>query len=192
MSIPKKAIHKTKCMETVETVSNLSVRTSNQQPFDKRLIAHIIGLVEEGVPRKVLVEQYGMTSRTLCDWLKKYGASEFRKDYSLAHKRSVVRAVEAGMSIKQAAVAYQVTSAKLIRKWITAFKEENVEISVSNPTDMANKKTNQSESAEIKALRKELEFANMKIKALDTMIDIAEDQLKVDIRKKSGAKQSGE
>ena len=56
--------------------------------------------------------------------------------------------------------------------------------------DMANKKTDQSESAEIKALRKELEFANMKIKALDTMIDIAEDQLKVDIRKKSGAKQS--
>lgn len=82
------------------------------------------------------------------------------------------------------------TSEKLIRKWVTSFKEENVEISVSNPTDMANKKTDQSESAEIKALRKELEFANMKIKALDTMIDIAEDQLKVDIRKKSGAKQS--
>lgn len=82
------------------------------------------------------------------------------------------------------------TSEKLIRKWVTSFKEENVEISVSNPMDMANKKTDQSESAEIKALRKELEFANMKIKALDTMIDIAEDQLKVDIRKKSGAKQS--
>jgi hypothetical protein len=56
-SIPKKAIHKNKCMETVETVSNVAVRTSNQQAFDKRLIAHIVGLVEEGVPRKVLVEQ---------------------------------------------------------------------------------------------------------------------------------------
>jgi hypothetical protein len=75
VSIPKKAIHKNKCMETVETVSNVAVRTSNQQPFDKRLIAHNVGLVEEGVPRKVLVEQYGMTNGTLCDWLKKYGAS---------------------------------------------------------------------------------------------------------------------
>jgi transposase len=177
-------------METVETVSNVAVRTSNQQPFDKRLIAHIISLVEEGVPRKVLVEQYGMTNRTLCDWLKKYGASTIRKDYSPVHKRSVVRAVEAGMSIKQAAVAYQITSPGLIKKWIKAFKEENVEISVSKPMDMAKKKTDQSESAEIKALRKELEFANMKIKALDPMIDIAEEQLKVDIRKKSGARQS--
>ena len=177
-------------METVETVSNIAVRTSSQQPFDKRLIAHVVSLVEQGVPRKVLVEQYGMTSSTLCDWLKEHGASAVRKDYSLAHKRSVVRAVEAGMSIKQAAVAYQITSAGLIKKWIKAFKEENVEISVSKPMDMAKKKTDQSESAEIKTLRKELEYANMKIKALDTMIDIAEDQLKVDIRKKSGARQS--
>ncbi|MGN7202980.1 helix-turn-helix domain-containing protein [Pedobacter sp. SAFR-022] len=179
-------------METVETVSNLAVRTSNQQPFDKRLIAHIVSLVEQGVPRKVLVEQYGMASCTLCAWLKNYGASSVRKDFSVAHKRSVVRAVAAGMSIKQAAVAYQVTSPGLIKKWIKAFKEENVEISVSKPTDMAKKKTDQSESAAIKALKKELEFANMKIKALDTMIDIAEEQLKVDIRKKSGAKQSEE
>jgi transposase len=177
-------------METVKTVSNLAVRTSNQQSFDKRLIAHIVGLVEQGVPRKVLVEQYGMTSRTLCDWLKKHGVSSARKDYNVAHKRSVVRAVAAGMSIKQAAVAYQITSTGLIKKWIKAFEEENVEISTSKPVDMAKKKTDQSESATIKALKKELEFANMKIKALDTMIDIAEDQLKIDIRKKSGARQS--
>ena len=179
-------------METVELASNLAVRTSNQQPFDKRLIAHIVGLVEQGVPRRVLVEQYGMTSRTLCDWLSKYGTRTVRKDYSVTHKRSVVRAVTAGMSIRQAAIAYQISSAGLIKKWIKAFKEENVEISVSKPTDMANKKTNESESATIKALQKELEFANMKIKALDTMIDIAEEQLKVDIRKKSGARQSEE
>jgi transposase len=179
-------------METLESVSNLAVRTSNQQPFDKRLIAHIVGLVEQGVPRSVLVEQYGMTKSTLCDWLKKSGASAVRKGYSVAHKRSVVRAVAAGMSLKQAAVAYQVSSARLIKGWIKVFKEENVEISVSKPMDMAKKKTDQSESATIKALKKELEFANMKIKALDTMIDIAEEQLKVDIRKKSGARQSEE
>ena len=177
-------------METIESVSNLAVRTSNQQPFDKRLIAHIVGLVEQGVPRSVLVEQYGMTKGTLCDWLKKSGASGVRKDYSATHKRSVVRAVAGGMSLKQAAVAYQISSARLIKKWVKTFKEENVEISVSKAMDMTKKKTGQPESATLKALKKELEFANMKIKALDTMIDIAEEQLKVDIRKKSGVRQS--
>lgn len=39
-------------------------------------------------------------------------------------------------------------------------------------------------------LLRKLEQANLKIAGLETMIDIAEDQLGVDIRKKSGAKQS--
>ena len=40
------------------------------------------------------------------------------------------------------------------------------------------------------ALEKALQEAELKIKALNTLIDVAEDQLKIDIRKKSGAKQS--
>jgi transposase len=39
-------------------------------------------------------------------------------------------------------------------------------------------------------LQKALEEAELKIKALNTLIDVAEEQLKIDIRKKSGAKQS--
>jgi transposase len=39
-------------------------------------------------------------------------------------------------------------------------------------------------------LKRALQEANLKIKALDTIIDIAEEQLKIDIRKKSGARQS--
>jgi len=45
-------------------------------------------------------------------------------------------------------------------------------------------------AAEAEALKKALEEAQMKIKALNTLIDVAEDQLKIDIRKKSGARQS--
>jgi len=39
-------------------------------------------------------------------------------------------------------------------------------------------------------LEKALEEAELKIKALNTLIDLAEEQLNIDIRKKSGAKQS--
>jgi len=55
---------------------------------------------------------------------------------------------------------------------------------------MSIKPSDQLENDDVKALQKALEMANLKIKALDTMIDIAEEQLKIDIRKKSGAKQS--
>jgi transposase-like protein len=40
-------------------------------------------------------------------------------------------------------------------------------------------------------LKKQLQWQTMRADALDKMIDIAEEQLKVPIRKKSGTKQSG-
>ena len=40
------------------------------------------------------------------------------------------------------------------------------------------------------ALQKALKEAELKITALNTLIDVAEEQLKIDIRKKPGAKQS--
>ena len=43
---------------------------------------------------------------------------------------------------------------------------------------------------EKESLEKALKEAELKIKALNTLIDVAEEQLKIDIRKKSGAKQS--
>lgn len=42
---------------------------------------------------------------------------------------------------------------------------------------------------EISRLKKELEFEKLRSKAFETMIDIAEEELKINIRKKSGAKQ---
>lgn len=43
---------------------------------------------------------------------------------------------------------------------------------------------------QIKELQKRLALSELKVEALETMIDIAEGQLHIDIRKKSGAKQS--
>jgi transposase len=115
---------------------------------------------------------------------------EKRKVYSTAEKRSVVRAVQAGMRVSEAMVAYNISSRSTIRSWINAFSKENMEISSSKPTEMPKKITPETENAAIKALKMELAEANLKIKALDTMIDIAEEHLKIDIRKKSGARQS--
>ena len=43
--------------------------------------------------------------------------------------------------------------------------------------------------AKVKGLEKALEYEKLRSFALDTMIDIAEDKLKISIRKKSGTKQ---
>jgi transposase len=177
-------------METKEKEIIYSERTSNQQPFDKRLIAHIVSLTKQGVPRKDLIKQFGMSKWALNQWLRKSDTVEVRKSYPTSQKRSVVRAVASGMSIKQAAVAFNISSGGIIRKWMTVFKEENSDLSVSKSLEMKQKPKNTSQSASLIAMQKELAQAKLQIKALDTLIDIAEEQLKIDIRKKSGARQS--
>ena len=178
-------------MEANETTFIYYDRSSKKQNFDKRLIAHIVQLVEQGVPRRNIIQQYGMANSTLCDWLDRYGSKASKiKRYTQAEKRSVVRAIEAGMSIKQAQVSFNISYPSVIRRWIKNFEQEKAELCVHNPQEMAKKTLKTEEGLELKALKKALEEANLKVKALDTLIDIAEEQLKIDIRKKSGAKQS--
>lgn len=59
---------------------------------------------------------------------------------------------------------------------------------------MNNKEENKSKEEQLaqenQKLRKALELATLKIAGLETMIEIAEDEFKIAIRKKSGAKQS--
>ncbi|RZM01035.1 MAG: hypothetical protein EOO88_58220, partial [Pedobacter sp.] len=162
-----------------------------RQRFDPRLIEHIVRLAEQGIPRRSLVETYGMHPDSLRDWIAKHSLVLIKqKIYTIAERRSVVRAVDAGMSIKEAAIAFKVSSCNSIRRWIKDFSQENTEISISNPIEMPKNPPVNSENAEIVALKKALEEANMKNRALNTLIDIAEEQLKIDIRKKPGARQS--
>lgn len=178
-------------MDTKETEFIYSERSNKKQRFDKRLIAHIIGLAQQGVPGRDLIREYGMASCTLRDWMRRDSTSvPVRKSYTTTEKRSVVRAVETGMGVKQAQIAFNVSSRSLVQRWIKEFKEENAELSANKTIEVAKKTADTSEDLELNALKKALEEANMKIRALDTMIDIAEQQLKIDIRKKSGAKQS--
>ena len=178
-------------MEKKETEFIYSSRMNSKQRFDKRLIAHIVDLAEQGVPRRDLINDYGMNPSTLVDWIARYGSGVAKhKRYTAAEKRSVIRAIAEGMSVKQAQIVFKISYPSVIRGWMKEFKEENDDLSLIKAEDMAKKTVDPSENAELKALKKALDEANLKIRALDTMIDIAEEQLKIDIRKKSGARQS--
>jgi transposase-like protein len=169
-------------------------RTSPHSRFDKRLILKIVGQVEAGLPRKEANRIYGLGKSTLHVWMRKYGSPDYhqnkRGSFTNLQKRTIVAAIEQGrMSVREAQSAYRIKSEESIKSWLAQSKSEKAELcSVTEPA-MA-KKTKPISPAQGQALQKALEEAEMKIKALNTLIDVAEEQLKIDIRKKSGARQS--
>jgi transposase-like protein len=110
---------------------------------------------------------------------------------SKAHKRWVVREIESGrMTIGEAKERLELDSKNpdlLLRSWIRQYRPE---ISYTLPV-MSEKEKQKLDAAHkrLKELEKQLEDAQMKNIALETMIDIAEEQLKITIRKKPGPKQ---
>jgi len=116
---------------------------------------------------------------------------EEKKTISNAEKRWIVREIESGrMTVGEARERIELFSKDpraLIEYWRKKFVPE---ISFTLPL-MTEKEKHKLDSAQkrIKELEKQLENAQMKNISLETMIDIAEEQLKIRIRKKSGPKQ---
>lgn len=181
-------------MESNQT-TDFAPRSRGQSRYDKRLILKIVKEVEEGLPRKEAIKKYGLGKKSIDAWLREYGSLNYqlhikRKNYSNLHKRTIVSAIEQGrMSIKEAQLAYNIRNSTTISKWLIQYKSEKVEICIEKQRPMIKKKKVEVTS-QTAALQKALQEAELKIKALNTLIDVAEEQLKIDIRKKSGAKQS--
>jgi hypothetical protein len=89
------------------------------------------------------------------------------------------------MTKQEACIAYKLNK-KLLNSWIAKFGKEFSDLSMYNQDNMVEMKITTSDKAIDK---QELFEAKLKIKALETMIDIAEEQFKINIRKKFGAKQ---
>jgi len=178
-------------METPEQEENYVKRWGKQDRYDKRLIKKIVEEVEAGLPRKEAKRVYKLGKSSLDLWMNRYGSEHYhqelkRRSYTKLQKRTIVTAIEQGrMTIKEARAAYNIKTERTIRDWLLRFKEEKVDLCRETRPGMATKK-----ASDKQALEKALEEAELKIKALNTLIDVAEEQLKIDIRKKSGAKQS--
>ncbi len=175
---------------------NESIRSIVKKPhkcYDKVLIKKVVKLVENGHNRQHLIKQYGMAESTLSDWMRHYGSVEYQKNkprvYSKLQKRTICRAILNGqMTIKEACKSSNVKDVRLIRKWLKDLKAEKIDLYSENK-DHQMQKRKQPKQTETEALKKAMEEAELKIYALNTMIDIAEEELKIKIRKKSGAKQ---
>ncbi len=112
------------------------------------------------------------------------------REYDESLKRRVVEAItQEGMTLYRASKFYNIPDST-IGGWI---KKLSSEVVASNFTIAMTPE----EEKEVEALKKEkeqmakaLQDAQLKISSLETLISVAEKNLKIDIRKKSGSKQS--
>jgi transposase len=95
----------------------------------------------------------------------------------------VAEYLRGGVSLRKLARKYGVNH-RVIHGWVKEFRDEGKESFVE-----IDKGYTKEQVAEIKRLRKELEDARLKNELLNAMIDIAEEQMGVEIRKKRGARQ---
>lgn len=116
---------------------------------------------------------------------------EEKKTISNAEKRWLVRELENGRMTLGEACSYMSPFSKnpdsLLRFWRKRFAPE-ISFTLPLMTEKEKQKLD-AVTKRMKELEKQLEDAQMKNIALETMIDIAEEKLRIDIRKKSGPKQ---
>jgi hypothetical protein len=116
---------------------------------------------------------------------------EEKKAISIAERRWLVRELECGrLTVGQAKERVELFSKApgvLIKRWRMQYAPE---IDFTLPVMTAKEKQKlEAARKRMRQLEKQLEDAQMKNIALETMIDIAEEQLKIVIRKKPGPKQ---
>jgi transposase len=109
--------------------------------------------------------------------------------YSMEFKQAVIQEVLSGhMSKDEARRRYGIKGKSTVLRWIRKFDS-------TQAVKMKKQSSNLNEQAKLlqaenKRLREELELERLRVLSLNVMIDLAEEQFSIPIRKKSGAKQS--
>jgi transposase len=110
--------------------------------------------------------------------------------YSNEFKKSVVDEVLKGiLSKEEARYKYGIKGNSAVLNWIRKFEGTKSDSMKPKKTAVKSNKSTEEFEAENARLKQELEMEQLRTRALNVMIDIAERQFKIPIRKKPGAKQ---
>ena len=115
-------------------------------------------------------------------------------------KMAIVREyLESNRPASEFVTKYHMSSATVLYGWLDKYLNQkeclSLEPETDNPTDMAKKTKQQLEDElkkakeENKRLKEALELEKLRSRAFDTMIDVAEKNFNIPIRKKAGTKQ---
>ena len=111
--------------------------------------------------------------------------------YPKSLKRKIAREYLSGkFSYAVAAEEYGLKNKGVVREFVKWYKKSLYLESMESEQPVPDPTKPSSSPEELKALKSELEKAKLKIAGLEALIDIAEQELQIDIRKKSGTKQS--
>lgn len=103
-------------------------------------------------------------------------------------ERVVVEYLAGGRSYRELEAEYGI-AASTLQRWVAASGAERVKEIVRDGIERKEEERSLAgAAAEVKRLRKELEEARLHNKLLEAMIEIAEEEFEIPIRKKSGAK----
>lgn len=112
-----------------------------------------------------------------------------------AQKSQIVREVQNGfIGIREAGRKYKVNRG-MIQRWlekatINSLVEDKIKPVINTlHSEMKKEEVDQELLAKIRLLTKELQYSKLKIEGLETLIIVAEEDLKIKIRKKRGTKQ---
>ena len=112
-------------------------------------------------------------------------------EYEVSFRRWLISQIDSGnMSMNEVRDRFQLKQVNIkrtLRRWQELYSDElHLSLNAMSSKDRAD---NRELEKRIEELEKQLELARMKNVALNTMIDIAEQDYKLSIRKKSGPKQ---
>lgn len=119
--------------------------------------------------------------------------------YSEEMKLKVIEQVLSGeISMCEASRRYKIAGNCTVSRWISKFMSQNNSNVNQEPPDMVRKLSENEDPqgeiarlrAKIKQLEDQLEYEKLRSEAYETMIQIAEKEFKLPIKKKFGAKQS--
>ena len=111
--------------------------------------------------------------------------------YSDVFKEMVVKEVLDGLiSKEEARRKYGLKGSSSVLNWIRKFEEPKTRPMKTKGKLVKSGNSQEELEAENQRLKQELEMEQLRTRALNVMIDIAEDKFKIPIRKKPGAKQS--
>ena len=142
---------------------------------------------------KEVLYKYGTTRQNLRNWRKKLGFPAARsKKINDTDRRWAVHQIGLGLMTEAAVMAqYGIKGRQTIELWKLKFSgdigpymgeikglEDGIETSTPTDSDSENER-----------LKVQVEALQFKVLGLETMIDVAEREIGVDIRKKSGAEQ---
>jgi transposase len=158
--------------------------------FSRQFIMGALAEVELGFSRMEVCKKHDVGYRTLCGWVTRYGSKELlettRPCFTDQQKRSIVRGVVTKrMTIPEANLTHRIRGMGTIKRWIRGSEQDNTDIDLKQSTMPMPISTDPTQQD----LQQALKVSQLKILALETMIDVAEQELNIKIRKKPGAKQ---